>query len=314
MFHVVDTCEPLQKSLNELHFDEYFEDMYKSNHDVSWQLLEWGTKMKKTTKSLSETLFTKKAEPIPIEEKQKRANQIIPVPKKYHEMNVIQDYLGSSSDNLQRVLAQQQKPKDDEFEIIETKDVPIPATLAPADSWSTQPINAESWKTYFDAEGRINDVNTLRKHVFYGGIADEIRGQVWKYLVGYYDFKSTTAERKKLDEEKRREYFQYKQQWTSITPKQETRFALFREKKHRIEKDVVRTDRNHPMFQADNSPFLVILNDVLVTYAFYNFDLGYCQGMGDLLSPILSVIPDEVEAFWAFASLMERMVCFQSYV
>lgn len=31
------------------------------------------------------------------------------------------------------------------------------------------------------------------------------------------------------------------------------------------------------------------------------------QGMSDLLSPILYVIGDESEAFWCFASLMERM-------
>jgi hypothetical protein len=50
-----------------------------------------------------------------------------------------------------------------------------------------------------------------------------------------------------------------------------------------------------------------LLHDILVTYSFYNFDLGYCQGMSDLLSPILYVIEDESEAFWCFAALMERM-------
>lgn len=35
--------------------------------------------------------------------------------------------------------------------------------------------------------------------------------------------------------------------------------------------------------------------------------LGYVQGMNDLLSPILIVLDNEVEAFWCFAGLMERM-------
>ena len=35
--------------------------------------------------------------------------------------------------------------------------------------------------------------------------------------------------------------------------------------------------------------------------------LGYVQGMNDLLSPILIVMENEVDAFWCFAGLMERM-------
>ena len=36
--------------------------------------------------------------------------------------------------------------------------------------------------------------------------------------------------------------------------------------------------------------------------------LGYVQGMSDLLAPILYVVDNEVDAFWCFAGLMERMV------
>ena len=38
--------------------------------------------------------------------------------------------------------------------------------------------------------------------------------------------------------------------------------------------------------------------------------MGYVQGMSDLASPMLVVMNgDEVDAFWAFALYMERMVC-----
>lgn len=99
-----------------------------------------------------------------------------------------------------------------------------------------------------------------------------------------------------------------KKQWTTITDAQAKRFALYKERKHRIEKDVVRTDRTHPLFETDNSPYLIRLNDILMSYSFFNFDLGYCQGMSDLLSPILSVIQDEVECYATFEALMEVMV------
>ena len=36
--------------------------------------------------------------------------------------------------------------------------------------------------------------------------------------------------------------------------------------------------------------------------------LGYVQGMSDILSPILVVMENEVDAFWCFAGAMERVV------
>ena len=35
---------------------------------------------------------------------------------------------------------------------------------------------------------------------------------------------------------------------------------------------------------------------------------GYVQGMSDLLSPILVIMENEVDAFWCFAGFMELVV------
>jgi hypothetical protein len=94
----------------------------------------------------------------------------------------------------------------------------------------------------------------------------------------------------------------YKTQWESITPEQESHHSIFRERKHAIgmacvlaprgvvraiatyaapplcralaDKDVVRTDRTTAFFQDLAGPNLRQLNDILVTYTFFNFDLG----------------------------------------
>lgn len=51
------------------------------------------------------------------------------------------------------------------------------------------------------------------------------------------------------------------------------------------------------------------MKDMLLTYNEYNQDLGYVQGMSDLLAPLYAVMQDDAVAFWAFVNFMNRMVC-----
>ncbi|KAI3864946.1 hypothetical protein MKW92_047203 [Papaver armeniacum] len=169
------------------------------------------------------------------------------------------------------------------------------------------PLGAGEWATFLDAEGRILDSTGLRKRIFYGGVEHRLRKEAWKFLLGYYGYDSTFAEREYLASVKKEEYETMKRQWQSITPAQAKRFTKFRERKGLIDKDVVRTDRTVSFYDGDDNPNVRTLRDILLTYSFYNFDLGYCQGMSDLLSPILFVMKDEQESFWCFVALMERL-------
>ncbi|KAJ4841245.1 hypothetical protein Tsubulata_022384, partial [Turnera subulata] len=45
---------------------------------------------------------------------------------------------------------------------------------------------------------------------------------------------------------------------------------------------------------------------ILEAYALYDPEIGYCQGMSDLLSPIIAVIPEDHEAFWCFVGYMRK--------
>ncbi|GAB2300807.1 Rab GTPase-activating protein 22 [Dionaea muscipula] len=45
---------------------------------------------------------------------------------------------------------------------------------------------------------------------------------------------------------------------------------------------------------------------ILEAYAVYDPEIGYCQGMSDLLSPIVSVIEEDHEAFWCFVGFMRK--------
>lgn len=75
---------------------------------------------------------------------------------------------------------------------------------------------------------------------------------------------------------------------------------------HRIDKDVQRCDRNHPYFTLPN---LDKLRNIITTYVWENLDVGYMQGMCDLVAPLLVVFNDEALTHSCFSHLMERMLC-----
>ncbi|KAJ7987166.1 hypothetical protein DPEC_G00335930 [Dallia pectoralis] len=73
---------------------------------------------------------------------------------------------------------------------------------------------------------------------------------------------------------------------------------------HRIDKDVRRCDRTYWYFTPGN---LEKLRNVMCSYVWQHLEIGYVQGMCDLLAPLLVVLDDEVMAFSCFSELMKRM-------
>ncbi|KAF7283495.1 hypothetical protein GWI33_000391 [Rhynchophorus ferrugineus] len=74
---------------------------------------------------------------------------------------------------------------------------------------------------------------------------------------------------------------------------------------HRIEKDVQRCDRNYWYFAGEN---LDKLRNVMCTYVWEHLEIGYMQGMCDLVAPLLVTFDDESLTYACFCHLMERMI------
>ncbi|XP_014673670.1 PREDICTED: small G protein signaling modulator 2-like, partial [Priapulus caudatus] len=73
---------------------------------------------------------------------------------------------------------------------------------------------------------------------------------------------------------------------------------------HRIDKDVQRCDRNYWYFTPEN---LEKLRNVMCTYVWERLEVGYVQGMCDLVAPLLVIFDDEAKTFSCFCELMRRM-------
>ncbi|KAG8884303.1 GTPase activating protein [Tulasnella sp. 331] len=217
------------------------------------------------------------------------------------------------------------------FELLaETSNLPPPKpTRDPK-----HPINKALWDSWFDAEGRPSvRWMEVKKQVFRRGVTVDLKRKAWPFILGVVPWESSTAEREQLWTEKKIQYEALKAQWRDNEELYNS--AEIVEERHRIDVDCRRTDRTHPLFAMlpsdSGSPLSIspnsitvsgddggghtpanrhveILSVILLTYHCYEKELGYVQGMSDLLSPLYVVCGgDEVESFWCFVKTMERM-------
>ncbi|KAM3854683.1 small G protein signaling modulator 2 isoform 7-T7 [Vipera latastei] len=73
---------------------------------------------------------------------------------------------------------------------------------------------------------------------------------------------------------------------------------------HRIDKDVQRCDRNYWYFTAEN---LEKLRNIMCSYVWEHLEVGYVQGMCDLLAPLMVILDKDELAYSCFTRLMKRM-------
>ncbi|KAH8683221.1 GTPase-activating protein GYP7 [Tricladium varicosporioides] len=190
-------------------------------------------------------------------------------------------------------------------------------------------VSLKEWNSYFDQRtGRLQiTVDELKERIFHGGLDpdDGVRKEAWLFLLGVYEWDSTADERKAEIASLRDEYVKLKGAWWDRLIDlggEGEEGEWWREQKGRIEKDVHRTDRTIPLFAGEDTPHpdpsspfadvgtnvhLEQMKDMLLTYNEYNRDLGYVQGMSDLLAPIYAVMQDDAIAFWGFQHFMDRM-------
>lgn len=226
------------------------------------------------------------------------------------------------------------------------------------------PLTPDEWASHLDGAGRLRDPAALWRRVYGGGVAPELRAEVWKFVLGVYDLDSCGASRAARARDLVERYERLAQQWRHIDVEQAAHWAKWRERRSQVctiqppplhslllpispvlrspraelvslqnppcapivsavrrrsgrcrwgrralgvrsaasarapttwpdsnccimlaktaaavqvEKDVVRTDRDAPLFSATDAPALGVMHRVLLSYIMFNQDLGYSQ-------------------------------------
>lgn len=214
-------------------------------------------------------------------------------------------------------------------------------TDAPKSRFKPMPrrtLSPRRWKLLFNEEGCLDAAGMIMR-VQRGGVHPNIKGEVWEYLLGCYDPKSTTEQRNQLRQQRRLEYEKLKTKCREMDTtvgsgrvitmpvitedgqpiedpnstgeqpanngplsKEVIQWKLLL---HQIGLDVNRTDRTLVYYESQEN--LARLWDILTVYAWVDTDIGYCQGMSDLCSPISIILEHEADAFWCFERLMRRV-------
>ncbi|CAA6658265.1 unnamed protein product [Spirodela intermedia] len=230
----------------------------------------------------------------------------------------------------------------DDFYTVRAECEDVPKTRFKIKAGKT--LSARRWHAAFSPEGYLDIGKTLTR-IQRGGIHPLIRGEVWEFLLGCYDPMSTFDERDQLRQHRRQQYARWKEECRDMdsavgsgriitapiitedgvpiqdpivlleanTKNGEPKVNAPLDKKviqwkltlHQIGLDVVRTDRTLVFYEKQQN--LSKLWDILAVYAWIDKDVGYCQGMSDLCSPMIVLLDDEADAFWCFERLMRRL-------
>ncbi|KAJ4760789.1 Ypt/Rab-GAP domain of gyp1p superfamily protein [Rhynchospora pubera] len=217
-------------------------------------------------------------------------------------------------------------------------------------------LSARRWRAAFTPEGHL-EMATVLGRIQRGGIHPTIRGEVWEFLLGCYDPRSSFDDRELIRQKRRIQYMRWKQECKEMDghvgsgiivtaplvtedgqpitdplvlqqsapsqaiheipsnsdaagpaksqPPLEKPVIDWKLTLHQIGLDVLRTDRTLVFYESKEN--LSKLWDILAVYAWIDKDVGYCQGMSDLCSPMIILLDDEADAFWAFERLMRRL-------
>ncbi|CAH2291638.1 TBC1 domain family member 16 isoform X1 [Pelobates cultripes] len=167
-------------------------------------------------------------------------------------------------------------------------------------------LDVTSWLQHFNEAGQVEEEYKLRKAIFFGGIDPSLRGEVWPFLLGYYNWETTSEERESLRVHRREEYAQIQKKRVSMSPDSQKNF--WRNVQFTVDKDVVRTDRSNQFFRGEDNPNVEAMRRILLNYAVHSPGVGYSQGMSDLVAPLLAEILDESDTFWCFVGLMQNTI------
>jgi len=157
----------------------------------------------------------------------------------------------------------------------------------------TRPLSGSELAALRDARGALSEqaAAQLRRAAFERGVAPDARAGpqgAWPLLLGVFPMGSTTAEREELMAQKTLAYEEHRAAGAALAADPAFKDGSV------IVHDVHRTQADHQLHEAHKP----LMTEVLRAYAAFDPDVGYGQGMSDMLAVILYSLEDAALSFW----------------
>lgn len=123
---------------------------------------------------------------------------------------------------------------------------------------ASEGITVEKWKELC-VDGVVQDFEEVYRLTYYGGVAQDLRKDLWPYLLGHHKFGSTEEQRNVLNEETRQAYETTMSEWLAVE-------AIVRQRDKEIQADAIAKLSCESM-SADQTPAPIqreLSNDVSV--------------------------------------------------
>ena len=160
---------------------------------------------------------------------------------------------------------------------------------------------------YYDKiVGTTIKISDIRLQVTMKGLDHDLRALLWPQLLDVLPFEKDVSEIRKM---RIQEYNQLKSQWETLVPYQLNKRSKLRNAFQTIRMDVRRTNIPTPYDEKKVKQSMI---NILKTYAIYNYNIKYTQGLNDIVLPFILVLIDKMEeyeaiTFWCFASFLEKV-------
>ncbi|XP_051829952.1 TBC1 domain family member 21 [Antechinus flavipes] len=191
-------------------------------------------------------------------------------------------------------------------------------TLSPENSFSAMksasfilvkrkpPIDKTEWDSYFDENGHLaKSRDFICLNILERGLHPFVRTEAWKFLTGYYSWRSSKDERLMVDSTRKKNYEALCEMYEKIQPLLENLHRNFIETRNNISYDIQRLYDKDPMGNVviDKKRLEKIL---LLSYV-CNTDTEYQQGFHEMMMLFQLMVENDHETFWLFQFFLQKI-------
>ncbi|EAX95118.1 hypothetical protein TVAG_033380 [Trichomonas vaginalis G3] len=153
----------------------------------------------------------------------------------------------------------------------------------------TSLVSLQDIMNSYDENGVLQNFDQIKSKIYLNGVETDAIIPTLSYLLSIYPVDSTKSQREEIDKKLKFEYETFCEQ-SALTLEEQIKNNRTRNLAQRvIMHDVIRTDRQHPAFKDQNGIGLSLLTRILKAYEIYNPNLGYVQGMNDMVVPFIDL-------------------------